>query len=209
MPTYSGTAVVSVAVNGYCTLADLRSAPALNFEVSYTTDDALLSNIITAISREIDRMTGRFFYQTTDTRYFTAIESDLVDVDDLVSVTTLQTDDGSRAYATTWAATDYDLWPFNAALQSEPYRLIKITPQGDYSFNRNVAKGVKLAGVFGWPAVPETIAKACLLWCERYYKRLSAPLGTASMSQLGMVSTQIPTPDPDIEQMIMTYRLIV
>lgn len=212
MPTYSGTAI-SGTVNGYCSRTNLRSAPALNFEATYTSDDVLLDSIITAVSREIDRHTGRYFYKSAsaETAYFTAQDSDFVDVGDLVSITSLATDDGSRTYPDVWASTDYDLWPFNVASfsEDEPYRQIHITPEGDFTFPRNTKKGVKVVGIFGWNAVPVLIQQAALLWSERTYKRLSTPLGSSSMSALGVVTVKVPAPDPDIQMMLETYRRIL
>ncbi len=214
MTTFNGTPVSSNIVNGYCTLADLRSAPALNFDSGYTTDDILLCNIITAVSREIDKQTGRYFYKSAahEVRYFTARDSFHLFTGDVVSVTALSTDtlSGDRTYPFTWSATDYDLTPYDAGTlsEAEPYRWIDCAPQGIFQFPRNIAKGVKLDAVFGWPAVPELINMACLLWSERTYKRLSTPLGTSSMSSLGVVTVKVPPPDPDIEMMLNNYRLV-
>lgn len=213
-PTFSGTLVTTGITNGYCTLAELRSSPALNLESTYTTDDQLLCDIITATSRAIDKQTSRFFYKSSahEIRYFSAVNNYRIWTDDIVSVTNLYTDNlnGDRTYPYTWSATDYDLWPYDAATLSEPepYRYIDATPQGIYKFPVNVSKGVKLDAVFGWPAVPTLISKACLLWCERTYKRLSTPLGTSSMSQLGIISVKVPPPDPDVEAMLSNYRLV-
>lgn len=201
-------------VNGYCTLADIRSTPALNFDSTYTTDDQLLCDIITGVSREIDKQTSRYFYKSTATevRYFTAVDNYRLFVGDVVSVTSLITDNlsGDRTYPFTWSTTDFDLWPYDADAVSEPepYRYIDTTPRGLYQFPKRVAKGVKLDAVFGWPAVPALIAKACLLWSERTYKRLSTPLGTSSMSELGVVSVKVPPPDPDVAMMINNYAAV-
>ena len=201
-------------VNGYCTLADLRSEPALNFETSNTANDQMLCDIITAVSREIDKQTGRYFYKSSasEERYFTAVNSYRLFVGDVVSVTNLYTDNlsGDRTYPFTWSTTDFDLWPYDADSTSEPepFRYIDTTPRGIYQFPLKVAKGVKLNAVFGWPNVPALIAKACLLWSERTYKRLSTPLGTSSMSSLGVVSVKVPPPDPDVAMMINNYAVI-
>jgi hypothetical protein len=201
-------------LNGYCTLADLRSTPALNFESTYTTDDQLLCDLITATSRAIDKQTGRYFYKSAahEVKYFTARNNFRLFTDDLVSVTALYTDNlnGDRTYPYTWSATDYDLWPYDADTLSEPepFRFIETAPQGFYQFPYGIRKGVKIDGIFGWPAVPALISKACLLWCERNYKRLQTPLGTSSMSQLGVVSIKVPPPDPDVEAMLNNYRTV-
>lgn len=201
-------------VNGYCTLADLRSTPALNFEAAYTTDDQLLCDLITATSRAIDKQCGRYFYKSTasEIRYFTTSDPMRVFIGDFVSVTSLQTDtlSGDRTYPFTWATTDYDLFPYDAATTSEPepYRYIDITPRGQFVFPTYTPKAIKLDAVYGWAAIPELINTACLIWTERNYKRLSTPLGSASMSALGAVSVRVPPPDPDVEMMLSNYRLV-
>ena len=63
-------------------------------------------------------------------------------MDDLLSVTTLKTDeDGDRTYEITWATTDYDLMPYNATLESQaqPYSHLQTTPDGDYTVDDVVA----------------------------------------------------------------------
>lgn len=200
--------------NGYCTLADIRLDAVLNFETANTTDDQLLCDIITAVSREIDKQTGRYFYKSTasEVRYFTAVDNFRLFVGDVVSVTNVYTDtlSGDRTYPFTWSATDYDLWPYDAdsVSEPEPYRYIDTTPRGTYQFPLRVAKGVKVDAVYGWNAVPSLIAKAALLWSARTYKRLSTPLGTSSMSQFGVISVKVPPPDPDVAMMINNYSVV-
>ena len=50
-------------VNGYCTLAELKSA----LRITDSTDDTLLENAIESASRRIDGYTGRFFYVMSQT----------------------------------------------------------------------------------------------------------------------------------------------
>lgn len=200
-------------VNGYCTLADLKSTPALNLSSS-TANDSFYEAVITGISRSIDAQTGRYFYKSTasEVRYFTAINSYRVFVGDVVTLTNLYTDtlSGDRTYPYTWSSTDYDLYPYNEATLSEPepYRWIDVTPQGMYQFPVGLPKGVKVDAVFGWAAVPAAIAKACLLWCERTVKRFDTPLGISASSALGEMSVKVPPPDPDVEAILANYRLV-
>lgn len=187
----------------------------LNIPTASTTSDTTLEGVITAVSRAIDNECGRFFYKTstgsTDTRYFTPIESERLFVGDFVSITALYTDSlsGDRSYPYTWASTDYDLWPFDAATTSEqePYRFIETTPQGEYKFPVHLAKGVKLTAVYGWPAVPTVITEACLLWSMRVFKRYKTPLGVSAMTSLGEVTSRLPPPDPDVKLMIRNYSV--
>jgi len=156
--------------NGYTTLNEFK-AFALPEGSSDSADDAVIEAIIDGVSRVIDDQTCRRFWKdSTDvTRYFTARAADLLEVPDLVSVTSLATDDGLRTYATTWAVTDYDLMPFNAAADNQPYRRIAITPNGLNVFPANRQKGVKLVGKFGWPAVPDPIETACKIAAKSIY----------------------------------------
>ena len=134
--------------NCYCTLTELKA----RLGISDTTDDASLKLAMESVSRFIDTHCQRHFFVETRTRYFTTDRADELIVPDLLAVTTLSTDgDGDRTYEDTWAATDFDLLPFNALLESppRPYTRIAITPYGDYSF-AVVAKGVSLLGKWGY-----------------------------------------------------------
>lgn len=193
--------------NGYATLDELRDR--LGFPTSDVADDHILGSIITAVSRWIDAYTGRRFYTTVadETRYQTAEFADLLILDlDVVSLTTLSTDgDGDRTYETTWAATDFDLEPYNATLDGEPYRCIAVTPAGRYGFPRGIQRGVKIVGKFGWTTAPGPVNEACLLQSERIYKRKDAPFGVLGSAEMGQMLV-IPKLDPDVELMLRPYR---
>lgn len=143
------------AVNGYCTLAEMKAR--MDVTTTDTTRDAFIEQMIEAASRWIDQHTGRHFYALTATRYFTTDDSLALRVPDLASVTTLATDeDGDRTYETTWAATDYDLLPYN----DPPYQWLEVAPNGLNVFPA-VRRGVQIAGVWGWP-VTVTVAGTTL-----------------------------------------------
>jgi hypothetical protein len=156
--------------NGYCTLDDIKDQREIVSADS--ADDAFIEDAITAASRYIDGVANRRFYKDTadQTRTYRARGGAVLLIDDLVSVTTLKTDDdGDRTYETTWAATDYDLMPANASNDSIPYTWIEITPNGNNSFPTQ-AKGVQIVGKFGFPAVPADIEYACRLIAMRAYQ---------------------------------------
>lgn len=210
MTTFIGTPVAGTSL--YCTLAELKSSDVLNTPAT-ATDDTFLTEIITAVSRAIDNETGRYFYKSAahEIRYFSTRNQERCYVGDVVSVTALYTDTsvGDRTYPYTWATTDYDLWPYDAATASEPepYRYIDKTPQGLYQFPTNVAKGIKLDAVFGWPEVPTAIAKACLLWSARIFKRYQSVLGVSSATPFGQALVQA-KPDPDVAAILANYRAV-
>ena len=172
-------------------------------------DNTQIENMITAISRVIDDICDRTFYSTSETRYYTALRSDYIDVDDLLSVTTLKTDeDGDRVYEVTWQATDFDLMPFNANLDGWAYTYIETTPNGDYSFPKNIAKGVEIAGSFGFASTtPSPIREACILGSNRLMKRMDTPLGVAASFPMGELAVQVQklTSDPDFMAFLSPY----
>lgn len=193
--------------NGYCTLAEVKEEERLNIAV--TTYDTAIEKCIEAISRSIDNECGRFFYveSVDSTAYYMARSDKYLLIGDYVSITTLSTDNnGDRSYSN-WDSGDYDLWPYNAALDSRPYSRIDVSPIGTKRFYPNIAKGVKIIGKRGWPSVPYPIHEACILWFLRAYKRYSTPLGVSAMTALGQLSVKVPPPDPDVYNMISNYQL--
>lgn len=108
-------------------------------------DDAI-TRLAGSISRAIDQWTVRRFYPILEKRYFSAVDGLSLFVGDLFSITTLKTDeDADRTYETTWAATDYDLMPFNAI---GSYGHIDITPNGNNAFPMHSPRGVEIDGVW-------------------------------------------------------------
>jgi hypothetical protein len=185
--------------NGYITLAELKRR--MDLSIGSTANDADMEATITAVSRLIDQQTHRRFYTTDsdETRYYTADERNyLMPGDDIISITALYTDnDGNRTYEYTWAATDYDLCPVNAALDGEPYTWLETAPNGDYVFP-STPRGVKVVGKFGYSATtPALVKEACLLQCQRVWKRRDAPFGVTGPNEFGQ-QTVITRLDPDV-----------
>jgi len=127
----------------------------------------------------------------SETRYYTAEWYDLLMLpDDLLSISTLKTDDNADGtYNITWTTDDYVLEPRNASLNGEPYRQIRINRKiGDYSFPINVYDGVEIAGSWGYASsAPAPIKEACLLLAHRLWKRKDAIFGTAGAPVIGGV----------------------
>lgn len=122
-----------------------------NAATTDTTDNTKIDLVLQEVSRWIDEYTGRHFRVISGTLYFTAESGELLQLDrDLIGVTSLKTDlNGARSYSETWTTTDYDLEPYNAAIDEKPYTQIRITPQGTKSFPA-ARKGVEIAGKWGW-----------------------------------------------------------
>ena len=175
--------------------------------ISDTTDDTTLGLVLTGVCRAIDTHCGQSFWRdaVATTRYYTCLwDDDTLFIDPIVSVTSLATDTAyDRTYATVWAVTDYDLMPYNAAANDHPYTWIETAPNGNYDFI-TLSRGVKITGIFGWPAVPAAVAEAALLWSERIYKRKDAPFGIASFPEAGEMRL-LKEMDPDVLTLLSPY----
>lgn len=168
--------------------------------------DALFGQLIEAASRQIDDICNRQFSPVTAaTRIFTADWHDMVLIDDLTTLTTLQTDDqGDRTYSQTWTANDYDLEPYNAAQLGRPYTSIMLNPNTTLAFP-TIRRGVKITGDWGWPSIPEPIEEACLLIAVRLNQSAKAPYGNAGIVQDGAVQ-YTPRVDPVVRQLLDPFR---
>lgn len=189
----------------YCDLETFKARAG----ITGTGNDPVLLQVLSEASRQIEQWTGRIFNQTAAgvSRYVTAMSSDTVFVDDLVSVSAIATDDGNRTYSTVWAETDYDLTPYNAAEIGRPYTIIQRSPRGRYQFY-GAPKGVQVTGVWGWPSVPDDIFGATVIQALRLWKRQSAPFGVTGSDAIGGARL-ITTMDPDVKAMITPYRRVV
>lgn len=176
-----------------------------------TKDDAAIESVIEAVSRSIDKICWQRFFTSTanETRYFTAEFSGWLRLPErIISVNTLKTDnDNDRTYENTWAVTDYDLLPYNATLDGEPFRWIESTPNGDYSFPIGVPKGVEISGKFGWSAAPGPVVEACLLASHRLMARRNSPYGVSGAAAVGnlTLTVQKMKSDPDIMELLSPY----
>ena len=99
--------------NAYADLTTLKSAGVLN--IAGTGSDTRLRELLEATSRLVDRYCNRHFWVRVATLKFDGDGGTELAVQDLISVTSLKSDDDKdRSFETTWAATDYLLYPPNA-----------------------------------------------------------------------------------------------
>lgn len=191
--------------NGYATLAQVKAA----LRITDSVDDSLLEMAIESASRAIDQYTARNFYNAgTAIRYYAPSDSLNVEIDDMISLVSLQTmSDDEQVYDTTWGSDDYQLEPLNGIVDgiSQPYNHIRAV--GDYTYLTLAGEAtVKVTGVWGWSAVPIQVTQATVIQASRIFKRLDSPLGIIS-GELGSmrVGSRL---DPDVAQLVDSLRKI-
>lgn len=190
----------------YATLGELQARLDEDGLASTSARDANLERALESASRQIDGMTGDFFYPLAAATYtLSTDDTGFLSVPSLRTITSLATDDnGNRTYTTTWAATDYDLEPENATIYGRPYTGIRLAPNGRYTFPR-LARSVRIVGDWGWATVPGAIKEACLILASRLYTRKDAPFGIAGAQGVGEL-TLISKQDPDVVNLIQPFR---
>ena len=169
-------------VNGYTTLAELKSYIGL----SGSGQDTNLENAINGASRQIDAITGRFFYQTSsESKFFTPVNVIFLEVPDISTPSGLvvqldTTDDGSYDKTLT-IDTDFYLKPIDAGNQVDGEEFAPITEiaildtRSSERFDPTIVKNVKITAQFGYSAVPKSIKQATLIQGLRLFKRKDAP----------------------------------
>jgi len=190
----------------YATLAEFKAAVG----ITDSTDDTALQSVLdatdTLIDLYCDRKTG--FGTASETRYYTAEDWEYVLTDDLVSVTTLQTDDDANGtYETTWTAgTDYVLAPVNAALDGFPYTEIDTSVTWPRNFPKDVYLGVKVVGVFGFPSVPAAVKQAEIIQAGAVWNSRTAPFGVIGSADLGGILRMSRALHPEAALILEPYR---
>lgn len=192
----------------YASLAEFKSA--IGIGTADTTDDTALQSVLDATDALIDNYTDRRqgFGTATETRYYTASDWSYVLTDDLVSVTTLQTDDNADGvYETTWTAgTDFVLAPRNNALDGWPYTEIDTSTPAPRAFPVGVYLGIKVVGVFGWPTVPTAVKQAAIIQAGAVWSSRTSPFGVIGSQDLGGILRQTRALHPEAQVLLDQYR---
>lgn len=193
--------------NGYATLAEFKAYVTVRGGSTSTdaADDAVIEDLIEAVSRQIDNLTGRrFVAESSDsTRYFEAKDGKC-EIDELSTTPTSISVDysGIRTY-TALTAADYELLPDNASAKGLPYDAIIIAPASSAYFPEG-RKGVKIIGKFGWPSVPDNIKSGCLAVCHNWWMERS---GQASSGKVTVTASGVVIRPEDIPPHVMSDLL--
>jgi hypothetical protein len=200
-----------VAFAPYATLPEFKAWVTL----TDTVDDVVLSECLVAASRWIDEYTDTHFWQDGTVgvpvaRTYVSCDPGCrcIDLDDLVSISTLKTDDaGDGTFETTWSASDFQLQPVNRPT-GHPFNRVEAI--GSLTFPARTAPGsranrVEITGVWGWAAVPAPVHTACQIEALKELKRRFSPEGVAGFGEFGLVRISSKPVDPTVEQMLKPY----
>ena len=196
--------------------ADIPDSPL--FDVTDSTYDSVLGNMVTAASRLIDRYVGgwdNYFYPTTDaqTRYFDGSGEEQQYIDPMVSLTSVAvSESGGRAVTdyTTWTVdTDFFVSPYNYASIGMPIMSLVIdNDAGSKGTWGTTRKGVQVTGVFGWSATPpEDIEQACKIQAVRWFMRAKQGYQDAGANQNLGEMYYMKELDPDVKTILQRYKI--
>ncbi len=197
--------VATVSPPAYASLADLKAALGIATD---TTRDGLLTAALAGASRAIDRRCGRTFYaDTTATARTFRLKGRVyqdgwdvwVNVDDIATETGVIVELGISGSATYTATTSYELGPENALAYGEPFWRI-VFPNG-LLYGRE--SRLRVTARWGFPAVPDQVSQAALLYAARLFRRKDSPEGIAGTTEWGAV--RVSSRDPDVEALIAPY----
>ena len=195
----------------YCSAAELKA----HLRISDSVDDTPLGVAITAASRAIDYTTNRQFGNSTATaRYyeydglvFGGSKRPMLAIDDLQSLTSLAValdNDNDELWETTIVNdTDFDLWPYNAAADGEPWTHLVLRSGTSVLAGFPVyERSVKITGIWGWTSVPTVVKQACLIQAARFFIRRDAAFGIAGSPDAGSELRLLARLDPDVALML-------
>jgi len=190
---------------GYASLSDVKAA----LRITDNMDDTLLETAIESASRMVDGFTARTFSNAgTATRNFVPTDDYFCIIDDLITLTKLESTDEIGDTYTEWGTTDYQLEPLNGRSDGLYMPTTGIRAVNDYTFP--IVEGqalVRVTGTWGWSAVPIAIKQATVIQASRIYKRLDSPLGVAGFGDMGSIRVSRYL-DPDVEQLVMPFRIM-
>lgn len=205
--------------NGYLTTAEARTYAGL----SDLADTELLDDVVTTVSRMIDNVCQRHFWQTSSGTARVFRTQDMYRLvfgpfNDLVNCESITLDrPGSGTFDETLSLTNVVFSSGKGAdnayayAEQHPYteaNLVNMVywpiPGGTAGTRRQQL--IKITGTWGWPAVPAMVKQACRIQVARIMKRQESPLGVAGFGEFGVV--RVSRLDPDIDAMLQPYKLL-
>lgn len=199
----------------YATAAELKAY----LRIGDTVDDDEIDFALTTASRDVDQLTNRQFGQETTAvaRRYTWDCRDRIDGRRALAVDDIPTTDnlavaldttGDGVFDTTLTiGDDFELWPFNVALDGWPWTHLLLTTGASTGFPQGAGR-VQVTAEFGWAAVPTAIKQATLFQASRFFAVRNAPFGVAGSPEIGSELRLLDRVHPDVEVALRPYRRI-
>lgn len=194
--TSSAPAAVGGTSNLYVSRQELKDW----LSITTSSHDDEVDLVVSAASRAVDDHQRTRYYPTSETRYYSPASSvSFLDIDDLVTLTSVKFDLGGDGTFETTLTEDEDfvLEPLNNPLEDKPKRTLRLIGT---SFP-GLAKSVQIIGSFGWAETPAQVKLATMLQAARYYQRRSSPVGVLGVGADG-TTVRVGKIDPDIAALL-------
>lgn len=162
-------------------------------------DDAVILSQLTATSRWLERRLGGSYGPqvfnldaSATTRVYLPAYTNLgraptvLDLAPVVSVSAVKVDTtGEGVFGeTALTSTYYQLLPLNASAEGRPYTQLEATTWGSQN-SWPVGTQVQVTGIHGWPAVPEAIVNATVIFTAML--RGETPFATQQITELDQI----------------------
>jgi hypothetical protein len=153
-------------VADYCTAAEVKS----ELGITDSDDDTRIERIVTAVSRQIDDYVGADIQPLSQTRYYKARGSYIVETDPFTALTQLAYDSSGDWTTYTSIATSYP-GPYNASGRSKPFTFVALPPNSSVLFPLH-DRGVRVQATFGMGAsAPVVVKEACIMQSALVYRQ--------------------------------------
>lgn len=184
----------------YVTVDELKAT--MDIEATYADDDIQVA--VDAASQIIDKATRRRFYLTAaETREYTGLrhERELL-IGDWNAVTSVALDVAANGTFTQTLVegTDFDLEPYNAPDDGEPFTSLRLRHYRRFPHCR---RNVQIVGDYGWAATPpEVKAYTGILAAQLLLRKRQAPFGILMAGIEIGTSARLARFDPDFNRLL-------
>lgn len=202
--------------NGYTTLNIIRAAVGIT-DAADTSEDSKLEAAVNAASRQIDGYCGQRFWldgSVVDRQLFADsgrvayVDGDYGGIATTAGLVVKIDADGDGTFETTLTqGTDFQIQPLNAAdlTPVQPFTSLWLSDNYSFPMLANGRAGVQVTARWGWPAVPDDVAQACLIQAEQLYKAKDAAFGVAGFGEFGAIRIRSAL-HPIAEGLLAPYR---
>lgn len=164
-------------------------------------------DVVEAVSDAIDNYCFRTFTvasSTATTRTFkpTRCLTEVDELDDIASTSGLAVAVDSSDNGT-FTALDADDW--YAETDNRTGMVTAIRSTGLFPTTSLRRRTVQVTAKWGWPATPDPVKRAAMIWAIRLVNRSETPTGVMGFAEFGGV--RLTTVDPDVKSLLAPYRL--